>query len=134
MPRFWPLCVNCSVHISQIGFFCPSPLSIEITTLSVAVAELHLDARYTTCPCLCGFFCPLAPLIWIFLSEVLELFRDVRSRCSIAKLSLAALDQSNNSSETPCCLQLSPALGPKDFVLPVSSLGENFGLPFRGIY
>jgi hypothetical protein len=61
---FWPLCVNCSVHISQIGFFCPSPLSIEITTLSVAFAELHLDARYTTCPCLCGFFCPLAPLIW----------------------------------------------------------------------
>ncbi len=42
---------------------------------------------------LCGFFCPLAPCIWIFLSEVLELFRDARSRCSIAKLSLAALSR-----------------------------------------
>ena len=59
----------CEYALWQFGFFCPSPLSIEITALSVSLAELHLDDRYTTLSVWIvlftyfEFFCP-KPVSW----------------------------------------------------------------------
>jgi hypothetical protein len=100
-------CVDCSVHtISSLRIVLPASSGWTVlSTLSFSRDAIRFfclnfgalrDARFRCSLCVllyCGFFCPLAPLIWIFLSEFLELFRDARSRCYIATLGLAAISR-----------------------------------------